>query len=139
MSYMRLALIIGFVMMTPLGLHQGRAQMFTPPFSSFAPDTTSIVSHYPESAYTTQRLLPFAVLSEEAGVEVTSARVTRGEGCQALIDPFHPQNFHLHCREPGVVVAEVMFNVGSRQNLIFILGPFQIRDLRTQQGGGNAQ
>ncbi len=107
----------------------------TPPFASFVPENISIVSHYPESAFVRNRLLPFTIAGGE-DIRITSARVTRGESCVAMADPFHNRVFHLHCRNPELLVAEVMFSSGFRENLIFIVGPFQIFEERMPSEDG---
>lgn len=101
----------------------------TPPFASFVPENISVVSHYPESAFVRNRLLPFTIAGGE-DIRITSARITRGESCVAMADPFHNRVFHLHCRNPELLIAEVMFSTGIRENLIFIVGPFQVFEER---------
>jgi len=98
----------------------------TPPFASFVPENMSVISHYPESAFVSNRLLPFTIAGGEENIRITSTRVTRGDSCVAMADPFHARVFHLHCRNPELLIAEVVFSMGFRENLIFIVGPFQI-------------
>ena len=111
----------------------GQAQS-TPPFASFVPQNMSVVSHYPESAFVSNRLLPFTITGGEGEIRITSARVTRGESCVAMADPFHSRVFHLHCRNPELLIAEVVFSTGLRDNLIFIVGPFQLFQERSPAG-----
>jgi hypothetical protein len=100
---------------------------FSPPFGSFVPEEFSIISHYPETAFISQRLLPFSIQGN-GEVQISSVRVTRGESCRGFADPFHNRVLHLFCRRPDLMVAEVVFSTGLRENLIFIIGPLRVME-----------
>ena len=78
--------------------------------------SVGVVSYYPTSAYVTERLLPFTIGDGE-GVQVRSVSVTRGESCLGIVDPYHGNVFHLYCRQPDVLSAQVIFADSSGRNL----------------------
>lgn len=81
--------------------------LFTP-FFSWA-QSLEIVSHYPASAYVVDRLLPFVVQGgDDSDVRVLHVQVLHGQTCEAVIDPFYSNTFHLQCRQPAVVEARVI-------------------------------
>ncbi len=68
---------------------------------SFSQEVT-VVSHYPESAFVENRMLPFTVQGES--VQSVISVITQGnDSCSTMVDPYYNTIFHLYCREEGVV------------------------------------
>ena len=68
--------------------------------------STEIQSHYPESAFIINRMIPFQVLNRsegEDGANVTLSSVgIEGDGeCSSAVDSHYPDVFHVICRTPG--------------------------------------
>lgn len=81
---------------------------------SLSAQTLSVVSHYPASAFISQRLLPFEI-SGDSKAYLRSVRLTHGENCQAVLDPFYKQVFHVFCKTPALVsvIADVVKSDGE--------------------------
>lgn len=102
-----------------------------------------IVSHYPETAYITERLLPFSVIGEGDGQEVRIQSIhLTGGGCRFMIDPFYGKIFHIYCKTPTRVQVEVSVVSSGQGTSKISTGELHIRGKDEQQppengGGGN--
>ena len=87
-----------------------------------------VVSHYPVTAYITERLLPFSIVPEEAGQEIRiqSVHLIKGESCRSIIDPFYIKIFHVYCEKPTQVQVEIMVNTRQGTPKISV-DEFQVR------------
>ena len=80
----------------------------------------SLVSYFPTSAYTTNRLLPFHVNGMD-GAKVTKIEINTGVECQGVIDPHHNGVFHLLCAKPSVLNADIRFEASNGDEFVLPL------------------
>ena len=72
----------------------------------------SVRSHYPASAFVTQRFIPFSV--QGSGMDkILSVKVESGSSCSAMLDPYYKETFHIYCENPErfdlqVIVKDVV-------------------------------
>ncbi len=96
-----------------------------------------VTSHYPNSAFITQRLLPFSI-DQAAGLKIQSVILFGAEeDCVSLVDPFYPYTFHVYCYNPATFNLSV--EVLDQQSRAFTLavGALQVRELTTEGTAGS--
>ena len=94
----------------------------------------SIVSHYPASAYVVKRLLPFA-LSGDDGAQVNQVTITNTGHCSSLVDPFYENTFHIYCRQPVVVDAQVWVTSSEGELEVIPLDNLSVANQRAPNDG----
>lgn len=94
-----------------------------------------IVSHYPETAYITERLLPFSVVNGGADQEVRiqTVHLIKGESCRSIVDPFYGKIFHIYCETPTQVKVEVSIVNAHQGTSKISMDEFHIRAKNEQQ------
>lgn len=96
--------------------------------SSLYAETILIQSHYPNSAYITQRLLPFS-LSTNSGLKIENIRLFGTEDCQSLTDPFYPTIFHIYCFQPATMSVTAECRDANNQPVSLSLGTIVVTDI----------
>ena len=92
--------------------------------SSAWSQSLEIVSHYPTTAYMINRMLPFTITGDGT-VSVLSVDMD-DESCTGMPDRFHSQIFHIYCREPGIVTAQIIYMFNSTEKLSSTTSPITI-------------
>ncbi len=112
--------------------------------------TLSLVSHFPESAYVANRLLPFSVRESNSssffsfesaangGVAVGKVDIINGQSCSAAIDPYYPDTFHLFCRVAEVVDVFVHVQTATGAKIYLRLNSLSIASQRAPPDGFTA-
>ena len=87
-----------------------------------------VVSHYPETAYITERLLPFSIVGGEVEkIQIQSVHLIKGDSCNFMIDPFYRKIFHIYCVKPTRVQVDVSILGGNQEVSKISMDEFQIR------------
>jgi hypothetical protein len=97
-----------------------------------------VVSHYPESAYVINRLLPFVVRGDD-DLRVQAVGISNGPTCESLIDPFYPNTFHIFCRTVAVVDLSIRVSgsAGEESLQVFNVSVALQRAPRDEMDGGS--
>lgn len=87
---------------------------------SLAQTTVNIVSHYPDTAFITNRLLPFSVQAN-GDIDIQSVKIGQGgDGCIVFMDRYYKNTFHFYCDQVTQANAEVEYLLDSSTRLVSV-------------------
>jgi len=88
-----------------------------------------VTSHYPSSAFITERLLLFSI-DRAAGLRIRSIVLFgANNNCVSLVDPFYPHTFHIYCYNPATFNLSVEVLDAQSRAFTLAVGAIQVREL----------
>ncbi len=78
----------------------------------------SVISHYPVSAFVVNRPLPFTVMSDST-IKLYTVTLVNQSSCHSMLDPYYSNTFHIFCRRPELLDANiVIFDAKGKAEII---------------------